>query len=662
MGAGAPGRRPEPGGYTADARTVVAEPEVFAPDAINRTPEGGPIPEDAGEIANSTPGAIASPGEEVVERRTEDSRTVVAEDGSFETTFYQGAIHYRDGEGAWQGIDNTLVPANPGKGRGRESAGLRNAAGPVELSLPPVLGTAPVTVRKDDVSVGFTLKGAAATSPSVGRPEALSDLASENPAAAAAAKEASQASATYAGAAPGVDVAYRATGQGVKEDVVLAGPDSPASYDFGVEASAGLSAQENAAGGIDFLDGAGEIRAHFSPPVAYDANFGTPESEGSFTDEAVSLRIVEQKPTLVVRLAAEQAWLDAPERAWPVVIDPILTIGAPADDVYLSKGSPDGVFNNIYLQLGGGAEVRRPLYHKSIEDFFSEPATVLAAQLQLNAVATVYGSAAPVGVYRVADPAWSASQATWNRRLSGVNWNSPGGDFDPEPLWVNPNITGAAGPRYWDITEAAQGWLDGEANQGVLVKFVNEASVPTGAFFISSNNATTTQRPSIVVQWQPLAGFAQHLLLRGVRLGRGRSGLGQRGQRQPHHRRSGPVHRRHRTRCHRRPLLPEPHRHRRQHRCPLAHVAPVRGAPLQQRRQRRPAPGREPRRDGGVLGQRRRHVLLATGLPGHAEIRGWTLRPDRTRQRHPALLRQLRLPRRDHRPQQQLHRIQLQRR
>ncbi|MDP9421078.1 MAG: DNRLRE domain-containing protein [Actinomycetota bacterium] len=461
-------------------------PEVFEPGPINRTPSGGPPPTGDLDVLRE----VDHQPQELVERRTEDSRTFVGQDGKFETVFYGGPIHYRDARGQWQPIDNTLVPAQAA------GAAFRNAAGQVQVSLPSVLGVGPVRASRDDVSVAFALRGANAT-PSLGVPKTLPARTSE---------AMKQATATYASAIPGVDISYTATAGGVKEDLVLAGPSSPSSFDFTVELSPGLSAVETKAGGISFVDAGGTERASFAPPFAYDASYQTSGAGRSFTEDAVSLRIVETSPQLVVRLAADRAWLDAPDRAWPVVIDPVLTITGATADTYVSRGSPDtnyGASSRLYLY--GGSSARRALHGKTIEDFFNEPVTVYAADLELYATVDTSSSPTPAGAFRLDTPGWNSNQATWNSRLTGTPWNTPGGDFRPEPLFVNNAVTGPAGWRSWTITKAVQAWLDGEPNLGVLVKYVDES---TGALvpFASSNDADPTRLPRIVVKWEALAG------------------------------------------------------------------------------------------------------------------------------------------------------------
>ncbi len=464
-------------------------PEVFEPGPINRTPSGGP------PLTGTLDAPLEEPdhkGRELVERRTEDSRTFVGQDGKFETVFYGGPIHYRDARGQWQPIDNTLVPA-PGSG-----AGLRNAAGEVQVSLPPMLGTGPVQVSRDDVSVAFSLQGAKAVPPSLGVPKTSPVPASE---------AMNKATATYPSANPGVDVSYTATARGVKEDLVLAGPASPSSFDFTVALSPGLSAVETDAGGISFLDAAGTERASFAAPFAYDAAYHATGAEGAFTEDAVSLHIVQTSPQLVVRLAADPAWLAAPERAWPVVIDPVVHITGANADTYIRKAYPDNNYGgSSYLYLWSGDLVRRPLHFKNIASFFDEPVTLYSATLRLYATTTVSTPINPVGAYRIDTPGWNSNQATWNDRLSGVRWNTPGGDFRSQPLFVNNDVTGAAGWRSFPITSAAQAWLDGEANHGVLLKYVNEGSGDVVSF-ASSNHPDASVHPVMVVNWEPLEGI-----------------------------------------------------------------------------------------------------------------------------------------------------------
>jgi hypothetical protein len=221
-------------------------------------------------------------------------------------------------------------------------------------------------------------------------------------------------------------MAYAATPEGVKEDVVLSGPSSPTSFDFTVVPSPGLTAEESGGGGIDFVDATGTTQAAFAAPFAYDAAFEDSGSEESFTEEAVTLRIVERSPELVVRLAADPAWLSAPGRAWPVVIDPVLTIGGSDADTYLSKSSPDSNYNSSSrLYISGGTYVRRAIQAKNIAAFFDEPATLYSATFQLYATGdTSAQPAAPVGLHEMATREWNSAAATSGPSIRGLETNA----------------------------------------------------------------------------------------------------------------------------------------------------------------------------------------------------------------------------------------------
>jgi hypothetical protein len=177
--------------------------EVFEPGVINRTPKGGPIPDDAVSTIEDAPALDnVNPGGELVERRTETTRTFATDSCAFQTVFYDAPVNFRDANGAWQAIDTSLVPG------GRAGVALRNAAGPVQVSLPAALGAGAVRVAGGERWVDFSLRGASGL-PRIGAPTGLPQLAEGAP----------QARATYAGALPGVDVAYTELPEGVKEEV-----------------------------------------------------------------------------------------------------------------------------------------------------------------------------------------------------------------------------------------------------------------------------------------------------------------------------------------------------------------------------------------------------------------------------------------------------------
>ncbi len=273
-------------------------------------------------------------------------------------------------------------------------------------------------------------------------------------------------------------------------------------------ASRGLTAEETPEGGIALVDGQGGRWAEFSPPYAYDADYEASGDMAHYSAEAVSLRIVERSPQLVVRLAVDPVWLAAPERVWPVVVDPTVTIIGATHDTYIGSGvyANSNYGSSTVMGIGGGTTKIRALHQRDVASFFTEPAIVTGARLELYATNDTSAYAQrDVAVHEVTS-SWSSGQATWNNRLTGTPWNSAGGDFEAIPLWEGSDVIGAPGWRRFPITRAFQGWIDEvKPNHGVLIKYADESAGPQ-VVFASNNSTDATKRPRMIVDWEPLVG------------------------------------------------------------------------------------------------------------------------------------------------------------
>lgn len=147
------------GALAAEKTAAPATPVTFEPGEINRTPVGAPIPETAAEQEMKLDLGGKAVGEEIPERRTEQSKTVVGENGLLETQFFNEPVNFKDAEGVWQKIDNTLVPSSePGQA-------LRNAANSLKVALPGVIGEGSAWVESEGKSVKMRLISAQGPNP-----------------------------------------------------------------------------------------------------------------------------------------------------------------------------------------------------------------------------------------------------------------------------------------------------------------------------------------------------------------------------------------------------------------------------------------------------------------------------------------------------------------
>ncbi|MCM8855464.1 MAG: DNRLRE domain-containing protein [Candidatus Thiodiazotropha sp.] len=115
------------------------------------------------------------------------------------------------------------------------------------------------------------------------------------------------------------------------------------------------------------------------------------------------------------------------------------------------------------------------------------------------------GSAQPVSAHRIQNP-WSEESVTWNRRKSGINWDTPGGDFDSTAVATTP--VGPANTRYaWNITPLAQGWVDGSyPNYGVVL--IAAIAGMAGERFHTSDDADPSRWPSLSITYACECGVA----------------------------------------------------------------------------------------------------------------------------------------------------------
>src|SRR5207249_3100944 len=94
---------------------------------------------------------------EVAALRTQTSDTFAKTDGSYQTVAYPGSINFKDDSGAWQPIDDTLVPTKlPGYA-------YQNKANRYTMYLPTKLSDAPIRVASGSAWVTFALANADAT-------------------------------------------------------------------------------------------------------------------------------------------------------------------------------------------------------------------------------------------------------------------------------------------------------------------------------------------------------------------------------------------------------------------------------------------------------------------------------------------------------------------
>ncbi len=427
------------------------------------------------------PGTGLARGAEIASLRTASSRTFVGPNGTLEAHIYPVAVNYKNASGDWQPIDNTLVPGTDGA-----LAGYINGANRLHVELPKVLGTAPVHVSDGPQWLRFSLDGGTGLGSTSGPTE------------------------TFANALPGVDLTYSMTNTALKENLILAGPTSPQSFSYTVSTSADLAARAASDGSIAFVDGSGTPKFSFMAPVMSDA---------AGQDSRASYSLTNTPTGYTVTLNADTAWLNSPDRVWPVTIDPTVpddsgyypTTGSlsPTSDGYIVDGAnaSQNFFGLTVDKVGwNSSNIRHGLFQFNAEGALPAGAQVLDAELKLYLSSESTSATTSVGVYQMVTDPWTSS-ATWNTYDGTHSWTTAGGDYTSDSLghaWATSTVGGSTGTGFyynWQITQLVAGWSGSTMpDHGLVVKDVNETT-NANVFSFNSSHATSNL-PYISVQYE----------------------------------------------------------------------------------------------------------------------------------------------------------------
>lgn len=409
-------------GIAVERGAATTAPKIYLPPPnVNRTqPKSGqPV----------SPAKPRKAERELIGLRTGKSRTYVEANGSLHAQLFVTPINYRDQAGDWQAIDNTLVPDS------RTGFAYTNRANAYQVALPNDLGQGPVRVSRGDKFVEFSIEGAR----SVGKVSGGTDQ--------------------FANAFPDVTVTITAESQIAKESIVLENAAARTDFGYRINLSPGLHMSEDRAGGVDFSDATGRAIFKAMRPFMVDGQ--------GMVSRGVSLRLDKGSR---LTLSADRAWLQSPQRKWPVTIDPSIVIstdGQPDNflkqDVTITNGGscpPDGYYGATDCVGYDGSHAYRTLM---LFDLSGIPSTAQVLNARVSATATNQWPAGMMVEVHGLTQAWTPA-ATWTTYDGTHNWGTAGGTFSA------PSTYTASGPA-WYFTRLAQGWIDGTVpNNGLMLK------------------------------------------------------------------------------------------------------------------------------------------------------------------------------------------------
>jgi hypothetical protein len=196
---------------------------------------------------------------------------------------------------------------------------------------------------------------------------------------------------------------------------------------------------------------------------------------------------------------------------------------------------PDGVLSSgagplLYAGKTNADMLRRALLQFDVAGNVPAGATIVSARLEFTISSATGASPETFTIHRVL-ASWgegtsdsgtggigggggggggapsTVGDATWIHRFyDTILWTTPGGDFDAEPsatkqFPIDGHVTvGSTAGLVADV----QGWLDGTfANDGWLVKHLDEVQKQTARRIGSRENVSAEDRPMLVVEYKP---------------------------------------------------------------------------------------------------------------------------------------------------------------
>ena len=409
---------------------------------------------------------------------------------------YAQAVHFQDANGDWQEFDNSLVDAG---------ASYVPRASDLGVSLPKELGeSSRITMFDAEVVLAIGVPEAASEAivlnaedivPEDAALQLLQDSESDTiPHPIAFANKEIQTVRNqrsvvyYPNAFPGADLQYIVETDKLKENVIVHEKQDEYVYRFALNLN-NLTAVPQKDGSIQLIDSkTAQPKFMVEAPYAFDAN-------GEIAEDVLTLAV--EGDTLI--LTADTKWMNAKERAFPVVLDPTYAHIFDASSLTAVSLSPQwgrlaeiefklrvgvktGVFNttNQFIScirfdlptLPGDAVVTNAALvldanTMELRDKIASWFRVLIKEFPKEKIKDL--DKVNIGAYQITS-AWSGL-TSWSNR--------PQANYD-EALCLGELIDSGGnevtkGHRYsFDITRAVNDWVNGDANYGIMLKAVDE--------------------------------------------------------------------------------------------------------------------------------------------------------------------------------------------
>ncbi len=275
----------------------------------------------------------------------------------------------------------------------------------------------------------------------------------------------------YEDAYPQTDLIYKVQGSGVKEDIIVKEYTGKNKYTFELKLK-GLTVEQLDNGQIVVENQQGEKKWSFAKPYMVDAN--------QSLSKDVELKLRKEKGKTYIDVVADQSFLENPDTAYPVTIDPTINTWNVMRDSFIASNFADTSYSSeTFTHTGYTSYLGKT---RNLMRFYlpTLPSESKIDNASINTYQTeADGKEVSVDLHRTTE--WWGPSVTWNTQPAIASTKES-------------TVTSSAADDYWswDITDLATDWYNGEqANYGVMLKQQDESSSPYRTFnSVESGNMT----------------------------------------------------------------------------------------------------------------------------------------------------------------------------
>ncbi|WP_306210198.1 polymorphic toxin-type HINT domain-containing protein [Actinoplanes sp. RD1] len=399
---------------------------------LRKTPQA---PANVAEVkpapAKARTGFQPGASKELPAERGAHERTYANADGTQTTQFSATPLNYRKADGTWAPVDSTL--------RADPAGGWQRATDAVPLHLAKSADAAEL-VRVTLPGGGVLAYGAEGAAP--------------------AEATVSGDTASYRQVWPGVDVELQAQAGGVKETLVLGSARAPDTYVFPLRLT-GLTATLDK-GTVLLRNGEGATVGTIPAGYMVDAK--------SRISHAVSYTLGKDD---TLRVTVDRGWLTAPERAFPVRVDPpVLANGAATESLVVSSTGSRGGGDTLEVGKKGSVSSASYVRFPGLVSSLAHE-TIFNAQLSLVGYDAPSCKPRPVTVHPVTGSWSSSTSTTYPGPAVGAAIASK--SFAQGYVAVGQSasscpVTGTVFDLGTKGRDLVQGWVDGKADNGLSLR------------------------------------------------------------------------------------------------------------------------------------------------------------------------------------------------